>query len=715
MKLSLFSRAQWGAAFCALLTLSALSALLVVLSIAGCGSGGSRTVTSGGSSASGGSSSASTRGKGAGTVAFTIKWPQSASSASSRLVPVASKAIRFTVTEYEAPNNVVVLTKVAARPADGAATSTVTLEGLPTVLVIIRADAYPAADATGVVQASGAMTVSVEQNKTIDKTITLDSTVKTVEVTAAAPASIKDGKLSLNLNDQTSADSIKASVTATAYNAAHEIVLTALNKWVYKSEKPSVATVSDPTQAQNRAQGSKKTRDEGISGSTVTITAKSAGASVITVTESESQAATQFTARVSGVYPVFWNQRFGDAQNSSCSPGPGTAGTVASSFTPRASSNGSGAPVGDASQFVEDQSGNIAFESPTNNSDASQDGVYVFTKSGTFQKHYGGPTVNANGQATTQAAISPVFGLDGTLYCVENDANAAHVVAQGPHTWDFTVQGGIFTYLTLSGDGGTLYFASEDSLIALDAATGTKIWQATVGEVSRYAASSGNGSKPAVSLDNSTVYIDVQGKVLALDAATGAKQWENAGTTSGTVFVGVGPTGTVYATSAAGGQISFRAIAPSTGNTLWSKDGFTGNYILTRTGVVVGSTALGQIEALDGASGTVLWTKGDTVTDTNFNGTFYISGQGAADGTIYAVENVFLSGGFYHVFNLVAVNAADGSTKWKLSPYLYSRDNGGVTQTSGYYQPQFVSQDGTLYAFNSLSPSPEGYKIDVIR
>lgn len=691
--------------FAAAVSAAVISSLLI---ISGCGGGGGKNAASPGVSPT---VSAASRGKG--QVAFTIHWP-AATAAKSRLLPTASKSIKFTVVEYDAPNNVVVLTKIAARPPDTETTSTVLLDGLPTVLVNIKAEAFPSADATGVVQAAGLLTVSIEQNKTIDKTITLNSTVKSVEVTAAAPVTIgADGKFSLNLSDTTNPDSIKAALTATAYNAAHEIVLTALDKWVYQSEKPNVATVSPPTDGTTRKA---KGRAEGIGGAQAVVTAVGAGDSVITITESESQVATQVTASVVGNYPTFWNQGFGDAQNSSCSSGPSASGSVVSSFEPLSDVGTPGKSLINIVNPVEDRNGNIAFSANDFDTRPQQQGVYVFSKSGTRQNYF---------SSGTGVTISPVYGLDGTLYTLHNGdtlTGSSHIVARGPHSWDFTGPGLFTSYLTLSGDGATLYVSSAGTLLAIDAATGAKRWEAALSSVGASAGAGGTFNKPAVSLDNATVYVGTdKGGAVAFDAATGSKRWASAdqGTNSVGyyVYVGVGPTGTVYVQSS-GAIFSFtgnlRAVDPATGNTLWTKDDFIGNFVLSRTGTVYGGTGgASQVQALNGATGAVLWTKGTH--PSSVEGTRYYSFMGASDGTVYVIQNDYFSS-FHSLQSIAALNGADGSTKWTLAPFVNNSVDTldpRVTISHGSYTLLLVGEDGTVYGRNSVNPS--SLPIDAIR
>ena len=658
----------------------AVSLLLVSLIGGGCGGGSGGSGKTGVSPLAGSSVGASAT-RGQGKVAFTIHWP---TATGGRLVPLAAKALKFTVVESEAPNNVVVLTKIAPRPADSETTSTVLLDGLPTVLVTIKAEAYPNADATGVVQASGTVTVQVNGNQTTEKTVTLDTTVKTVEVTAAAPVTIgADGKFQLNLSDSTSGDSVKAALTATAYNAAHEIVLTALDKWVYKSAKPDVAKVE--------ATGG--TRAEGITGAMATVTATGAGNSAITVTESESQVSKELTASVIGSRPSFWNQAFGDAQNSSCSSGPSASGTVVSSFTPAAEGAGTlNEPY--AYQSVEDMGGNLAFYA--NASSDTARGIYVYSKSGTKQSHLGGGDGAPGG---------PTYGADGTLYTIEYSngiTSGAHVVARGAKSWNFAGNGPILSFLTLSGDNATLYVDVAGNLTALNAATGQKLWQVPTGTTG--GATNQYAFKPAVSLDNATVYAKTSAGVAAFDAVTGSKRWENAASSPASAslgYVGVGPTGTVYADniqSLFASNTSFRAIDPATGRTLWSQDKFGGNYVLSRNGTVYGTIGFSKVQALSGTTGAILWTIGNGLDDSG-HGTLYITQAGAGDGTVYVSKLDALSS-YYGVRSIAALNAADGSAKWVLAPNIYSHPVDGVTATSGSYTVEFVGGDGTVYGLN---------------
>lgn len=212
-----------------------LAALCLPVLLAGCGGGGSAKPETGG-------------------LALTIRWPEP-----SRLIPAASNSIRATLTQGETP----VGTRLLQRPAQPPWTTTVTFEELAPGELALSAAAFPSADGTGVAQASGAAPATIVAGQTTIVTVTMNSTIARLEITPPNPSVTVGARVQL---------------TATAFNAAGEVVLVspALVQW--SSASPASASVA-PT------------------GITTDASGIAAGTAQITATEAESgkSAATQLT------------------------------------------------------------------------------------------------------------------------------------------------------------------------------------------------------------------------------------------------------------------------------------------------------------------------------------------------------------------------------------------------------------------------------------
>lgn len=127
--------------------------------IAGCGGGGGKR--------EGTSDGFPVRTRGA--VTFTIHWP-----APSRLIPQATQSIRLTAKVLVPDSGEVVGEKLIPRP-QGAATSTVTMESLPSVRCRIIAQAFATPDGTGKPLAEGSVEVAVPENGTAEAALTLNA------------------------------------------------------------------------------------------------------------------------------------------------------------------------------------------------------------------------------------------------------------------------------------------------------------------------------------------------------------------------------------------------------------------------------------------------------------------------------------------------------------------------------------------------------------
>ncbi len=187
--------------------------LTLITPMAGCGGGGNQP------------------GASRGTIQFNVLWP---SGTSSRLIPAASKSLKFTVNVMKPPNGPVVKTKIVPRPPVGVTLTTVTLDNIPSVDVKVDIVASPQADGEGNPQAHGTALVKVKANQTVEQTITLDSAIQDIAVKSvgANPSS----NVSMNAGDV-------LDFIAQAFDGRGNLVITGPNTWVWTADNPQAASV----------------------------------------------------------------------------------------------------------------------------------------------------------------------------------------------------------------------------------------------------------------------------------------------------------------------------------------------------------------------------------------------------------------------------------------------------------------------------------------
>jgi hypothetical protein len=201
---------------------------------------------------------------GQGRATITVHWPARTEAASgTRLIPAGANSIRvsFLSGTTEVKNTLLV------RPGNGNGnlpTST-TVVDLPEGSLSVVAQAFPSGDGTGTPQAGGNTIAQIAAGKSTRVSLTLGSTIARV---AILPETVQ-----LTGNPVT--------INATAFDAQGDVVLT--NSWTWQNSQPSILSLVPD-------------------GANATITARRAGSSIVTITETESGKSTakQFNVTVIG-------------------------------------------------------------------------------------------------------------------------------------------------------------------------------------------------------------------------------------------------------------------------------------------------------------------------------------------------------------------------------------------------------------------------------
>jgi outer membrane protein assembly factor BamB len=218
--------------------------------------------------------------------------------------------------------------------------------------------------------------------------------------------------------------------------------------------------------------------------------------------------------------------------------------------------------------------------------------------------------------------------VDGVLYTSERNVIPfllAIDTATGDLIWRLGGQSQLEVFTSPAVAKGVVYFgATDNNVYAVDAKTGTMIWQNTTG----------NRVNGTPTIANGTVYVgSADNNVYALNAATGALIWKY--TTGGEVdYSPAVANGIVYAGSA---DQKIYALDASTGALIWNYA--TGSPYCSAS-VAGGRVYVGsdQVYALDAKTGRLIWNypAEGTVSPAVANNTVYLTSQDA--GTVYALN-----------------------------------------------------------------------------
>jgi outer membrane protein assembly factor BamB len=348
---------------------------------------------------------------------------------------------------------------------------------------------------------------------------------------------------------------------------------------------------------------------------------------------------------------------------------------------------------------------------------------------------------------TTGGAVysSPIYDNE-TIFIGSDDFNLYSLNAEtGKINWKFPTSGMIRCRPAV--EGGAVYFASDDgNLYSIDSKSGTKLWVLNIGnnikrilpgltnpvgdiywdymqsspcfsngiiyigsgDSSLYAVEASNGSvkwkvktggiiRSSPCVDDVLVYVgSFDGFIYAFNITNGTKVW--AFDTHGSEYKHVQPSprvveGILYCGSR---NPFFYALDAKTGKEIW-KQSFDFSWVessaaIANGKVFVGSSDLNTIYAFNAKNGNVNWAlkiKNDSWSSPCYHkGIVYI---GLAS---YANKADTLMGGA-----ILAINASDGTEKWKVScgitPFI-----GGVVSSPAVYNDVvfYGSLDGKVYA-----------------
>lgn len=329
-------------------------------------------------------------------------------------------------------------------------------------------------------------------------------------------------------------------------------------------------------------------------------------------------------------------------------------------------------------------------------------------------RYDGQSTARANAHATydpslewslsTNSAIAPVIGQDGSLYFGDSNRYFYSYSSSGTINWSYKCSSSIGGSAALGADG-SVYIGLSGQLIALTN-FGVSKWSTSY----RFTASS---TPTSILIDNSgTLYFGADDKYIYAVNTDGTSKWSYA--TGGSIRYGLStsPDGsTVYATSSDG---RIYAINSTTGALRWKTNAISGTYncaVADDGTVYVGSTN-GKLYAFN-SNGTQKWayqtqSKITCAPAISADGTIFFGSQ---DMNLYALDPTghrkwyYRTGGPIYsaptldsegklIFGawpgtLTALDQVDGAVKW--------------TQElcAGTYNPPLIDAAGSIYALTT--------------
>lgn len=297
---------------------------------------------------------------------------------------------------------------------------------------------------------------------------------------------------------------------------------------------------------------------------------------------------------------------------------------------------------------------------------------------------------------TIAAAVLLVVVVSGLVGGLVLSQHPTHVT-----THPTTTPGGVAATATTSPTQGVLFAVSNgDTVVALDAATGSVRWQHPFTVPTNFVLS-------IKAIVDQTVYVDLfinfskaayEGQpdtLTALDAKDGTQRWQTADyrgyTLSGGLVIASSPTG-----------LALSALDEQTGNTLWTFQPPQGTYI--GGGIVTSGTVYSQgatqnnyfIYAINATNGKERW----YLSNPSFSLSFSL--LTATNESAYVI--IRLSSGETPI--LAALNASDGTERWHIQTVDGDYDwsmvvLNGVVYAAALGDDRGGTGQGILYALNA--------------
>lgn len=282
---------------------------------------------------------------------------------------------------------------------------------------------------------------------------------------------------------------------------------------------------------------------------------------------------------------------------------------------------------------------------------------------------------------------SPAVDANGVGYIGDDDHKVyafSPANARDPK-WTFKTNGRVVSSPTLSLDGKTLYVGSDDdSLYALDTATGKQIWSHDLAGAVR--------ASPLLSADGSTLFVpNINGSIYALKASDGSTVWGpyNLGSSIPGSFA-LSPDGsTLYVAVYNGFLYAIPATGAQAGKTVSTVFYLDGNAVSTPSldgnGNIYISTQKGSVESFSPGSATPRWI-------------YSIANHTPADSTPALGDGLVVFGDSDG--NLYDLSQQAGQPVWPGFPHTGGNIRSSAA-ISGNNMVYFGSDDGYVYAVSA--------------
>jgi outer membrane protein assembly factor BamB len=279
-----------------------------------------------------------------------------------------------------------------------------------------------------------------------------------------------------------------------------------------------------------------------------------------------------------------------------------------------------------------------------------------------------------------------ISGLDvaGDMVFVGSGSTVSGLdAATGTPRWRFhaTLDGNspLRNEVTLAAGTGAVFVTTGSSVVALDATTGRHLWSTHMGHIPRYAAIPG----VRVAVTDDMVYATAANRVVALNPATGRPHWTHEVAQR---FAGspCSEAGRVFVTSGA----DIEALDQATGTLLWryGNGNDSGSYLTVSQGIVVKTGSGPDVVAVGAASGEERWTA--TVGD---------RGDGLDEPLVVSDGVVVVLG---RDERLHALELATGAHRWARPDHATGGGTGGVAPAADGEVVYAANFTGRIYAID---------------